>query len=94
MSAFAKLQSVNSAKPYYGFTKLTIGYYEIKNFKLVKNKFGQKGSNEKTLLIELDDQVLFLPRYFAENINEKDVISLNTDDETKYLHFGGQRENK
>lgn len=42
MSVFKKLQSVGSNKPYYGLTKLNIGYHKIMCFRVVKNNFAEK----------------------------------------------------
>lgn len=93
MSALLKLQQVNDVKPYYGFTKLSIGHHEIVCFRLIKNKFAKKDDCKKTILVELNDQIVFLPKYFAEKIKESDIEELNADGEKKYLFFGGKREN-
>lgn len=81
-------------KPYRGFTKLKKGFHEILNFRIVKNKNGKKsdGSN-KSILVELDDQVLFLPQYFNQKVNNEDFNDLNesiSTNEKIYLFFGGQ----
>lgn len=94
MSAFKKLQEASETKPYYGFSKLTLGHHEIIGFRLVKNKFAKKGECKKSVLVELLDQNIFLPKYFSENLKEDDIIDLNSDGETKYLYFGGKRENE
>lgn len=88
----------NSEKPYLGFSKLTPGNYEIKSFRLVQNKMYKKnrsGSCKQTVMVELEDQVLFLPEYFATNMqNRNDLIEeLNTNDIKNFLMFGGKREN-
>lgn len=94
MSAFQKLQEAGESKPYYGFAKLTLGHHEIICFRLIKNKYAQKDECKKCLLVELKDQIIFLPKHFSENINEDDITELNSDGETKYLYFGGKRENE
>lgn len=69
------------------------GFHKIFSFSLTKNKFGKKG--EKSILIELDDQVLFLPQHFNSKIDEEDIKELNVDigkKENIYLHFGGRDE--
>lgn len=80
------------SKPYHGFAKLEIGYHQIVCFRNVKNKFGKKGDgSEKSILVELNDEVLFLPQYFLQKINEEDVISLNStieSNENVHLYFG------
>lgn len=92
-SALSKLQQVSDVKPYYGFTKLDIGHHEILSFRLVKNKFAKKDDCKKTILVELNEQIVFLPKYFTEQIKESDIDELNADGEKKFLYFGGKREN-
>lgn len=96
MNAFQKLQQAAEveSKPYLGFAKLEIGHYEIFGFRLVKNKFAKKDDCKKSLVVELEDQVVFLPKYFSEKIKETDIDELNSNGEKKYLFFGGKRENK
>lgn len=93
MNALKKLEEVVPNKAYLGFTKLSIGYHKIISFRSTKNKFGKKG--EKSILVELDDQVLFLPQHFNMKINEDDIRELNSSIEKNnsvYLHFGGRDE--
>lgn len=98
MSAFDLLVGTTEGKPYFGFTKLIPGYYEIVNFRLVKNKMykadSEKPMLKRTLLIELIDQVLFMPEYITRKFedDESKVQELNTDGMRKFLHFGGKRE--
>lgn len=94
MSALQKLQQVAETKPYNGFSKLPIGHHEIIGFRLIKNKFAKKDECKKTILVELKDQIVFLPKHFSTNIEEVDITNLNSDGEMKYLFFGGRRENK
>lgn len=96
--ALSLLQSVGDIKPYLGFAQLSIGNHEIIIFRLVNNKMYKKGNNslKKSLLVELKDQVLFLPQYFIQQFNgheEDKVNEINNDGVKKYLFFGGQREN-
>lgn len=96
MNALKKLQDVTPSKPYLGFPKLNIGYHQIHNFRSVKNKFGKKADgNKRSVLIELDDQVLFLPQHFSQKITEDDILELNDsiDSAPLYLYFGGSEEN-
>lgn len=95
MNALKKLKEINHDKPYLGFTKLEIGFHKIIAFRSVKNKFCNKedGSDEKSVLVELTDQVIFLPQYVARKISEKDVLELNECLEMKdeiYLKFNGK----
>lgn len=88
-------------KPYIGFSKLKQGHYKIEKFRLVANKcYNEKveKSMKRVLLIELKDQVLFLPGYFAEKFqgenDDQKVNLLNEDGVKKYIFFGGKRANK
>lgn len=91
------LKSIGSSKPYYGFKELPHGNHKIELFRLVKNKhFDPKEpkSLARTLLVELENQILFLPEYFAAGLNDDDdkIRELNDDPTVKYLYFGGKRE--
>lgn len=100
MNALDLLQSCQSQerKPYNGFSKLSLGNHEIVKFRLVKNKMYNKrnaNSMKQVILVELMDEVLFLPEYFAvpfDNDASK-VDSLNNDGVKKFLCFDGKREN-
>lgn len=97
MNILKKLQSATPSsgnKPYHGFGKLAIGCHKILCFRIVKNKFKKDESDGKSLLVELDNEVLFLPQYFLKTINGEDVNELNTCGESMYLYFGGRIENK
>lgn len=99
MSAFDLLNTTwEEPKPYFGFTKLAHGNYEIVKFRLVKNKLYKpdNGKLPRILLVELEDQILFLPEYFARRFKDDDskVDELNNDGVKKFLHFGGSRPNK
>lgn len=91
------LKKLQAGKPYYGFTKLDIGYHQICRFRLTKNKFAKESEEDsKTVLVELTKEVLFLPQYLSEQLSEKDIDELNSSIrsgvENMYLYFGGQRE--
>lgn len=91
MSALKKLEET---KPYYGFTKLRVGFHQIKLFRTVKNKF-EKKDDVKSIMIELEDQVIFLPQYFRQKIYDLDICELNScinKNEDIFLHFGGKNE--
>lgn len=74
MRAIAKLRMIGSgSKPYLGFSKLSVGYHKIECFRLVKNKFAKKnttGDEEKSILVELEDQVIILPQYFLSVLDK------------------------
>lgn len=94
MQALKKLSNEN--KPYKGFSKLEVAYHEIVNFRTVKNKFAKtKSDPSKTILVELEKEVVFLPSYFWQKINEKDMADLNAMIEQGikvYLYSGGRQE--
>lgn len=83
-------------KPYYGFSKLSKGHHEVYKFRLVKNKMykanAEKPMLKRILLVELKDEVLFLPQYFAEKFDDDDskVDVLNNDGIKKFMYFGGK----
>lgn len=87
-TAFEVLKSAGlkkkQMKPYRGFEQLSVGHHEIQSYRLVTTQYGV------TLLIELNGEVLFLPKYFAKDMTEEMVNELNNDDEKKYLYFGGK----
>lgn len=96
MNALKKLEDIKQNKPYLGFAKLSIGFHQVFNFRIVKNKFGKKtdGSN-KSVLAELQNQVLFLPQCFAQTLVEEDLRELNScisAQENIYVYFGGKQE--
>lgn len=90
MDTLKKIQNIKTGKPYNGFSVLSKGYHEIIFFRLVKNKYGDEGG--KTILVELKNEVLFLPQYFTSLLNEEDIDNLNKCNETMYLYFGGKKE--
>lgn len=69
-----------------------LGFHEILCFRKVKNKFAAKDSSEKSIIVELPDQVIFLPKYFSQKIKDNDIKNLNSNGITTYSYFGGQRE--
>lgn len=96
MNALKKLQNVTPDKPYNGFAKLSKGIHQVMGFRFVKNKFGKKGDgSNKSILVELEDQVLFLPQYLSKKLNEEELNDLNSCIEKHmnfYLFFGGKSE--
>lgn len=46
--------------------------------------------------MELADQVLFLPEYFARKFEDDDdkIAELNSNGIKKYMYFGGKRQNR
>lgn len=95
MSVFKKLQEVGQGKPYHGFTKLILGYHEILCLRAIKTKINKSAPEKWTILVELKNEILYLPQYFTENLTESDIKELNSTtptDEKLFLFFGGQRE--
>lgn len=94
MSAIEKIQEIGLDKPYHGLSNLSHGYHEIQAFRLVKSKYTKINDDEygKSILIELADQIIFLPQYFLDAIGESGVEELNSSVETMYLFFGGKRQ--
>lgn len=89
------LKKLDDAKPYHGFPKLEIGFHKIELFRSMDNKYAKKDEVEKSksILVELADQVIFLPQYICARMTESDVCELNTslkNKEEMFLHFGGR----
>lgn len=58
------LEQLDQVEPYNGFVKLAIGYHSIERFREVKNRFVKKeGAPGKTILVELKNEVVFLPQF-------------------------------
>lgn len=105
MSAFELLTKVGKfTKPYLGFSKLRHGHHEIEKFRLVKNKMyvpaeqlkpDEQPKLPRVLMVELKDQVLFMPEYITKAMGADDekVAELNNDGVKKFLYFGGKRDN-
>lgn len=92
MSALAKLRKIGVSKPYHGFAKLSHGFHKIECFRVTKNKFKKDCDvEEKCILVELEKQILFLPQYFVNVLDEDDLNNLNSPNESNYLYFGGKR---
>lgn len=96
MNALKKLREVQPNKPYHGFAKLDNGFFRIHSFKIVNNKFGKKKDGSgRSILVELKEEVLFLPQYFLQKLTPDDITELNTsidDGEEIWLYFGGRHE--
>lgn len=57
----------------------------LKNIQIIfKNKI-TKNESEKTVIVELGSEVLFLPSYFSKIMSEDDIKNINIDGETKYF---------
>lgn len=92
MNAIEKLRSIGTfkpefSKPYKGFSLLSVGFHKIECFRIVKNKFANKDSGEqdKTYLVELENEAIFLPKYFMNALGEDDIDDLSSGDEVNFL---------
>lgn len=83
-----KLNLAEKSKPYHGLPQLAHGYHEIVLFRPSDGQFG------KGVIAELKQEIIFLPQYLVEKLDEKDIEELNECKETLYLYFGGQHEKK
>lgn len=83
MNVLKKLNQFESNKPYNGFPKLSRGYHDIVCFRESNGKFG------RSVVVELELEIIFLPQFMSEKLNEKDIDELNSSDEPLYLFFGG-----
>lgn len=95
MEVLKKLANIKDNKPYRGFSKLPLGNHLILNFRTVKNKFCKKGDPAKTILVELQNEVVFLPNHFMQKISEPELKLLNElieEGQNVYLFFGGKTE--
>lgn len=90
------LKKLQSSKPYHGFCNLSIGYHSIKEFRFVKNKYAKKhDGSTKSILVELANEVLFLPQHFNQKINQSELEELNScikKGEAIFLYFGGKED--
>lgn len=83
MSALKKLSEIPSDKPYFGFTELQHGYHKIVKFRQSYGKYG------RSVIAELKKEIIFLPQYLVEKLDDEDITELNASEETLYLFFGG-----
>lgn len=97
MSVLKKCLLKKLNKPYFGFGKLAIGNHKIEGFKVVKNKYAKKNkvdNNSTSIMVELYEEILYLPPYFRTKLSDADVDDLNkciSENENVYLHFGGKQ---
>lgn len=106
MSALNLLKSTQftQGKPYLGFSKLTNGNHKVYEFRVAKNKQYKSDNKDKNMykeciLVELADQVLFLPGSYTKrfvdeqgNVMQDKINELNKT--SLYLYFGGVRANR
>lgn len=86
MNVLKKLSEAASGKPYHGFAKLKTGYHEVLFFRISVGKYG------RSVVAELENEVIFLPQFISEKITESDIDDLNTSKEKLFLFFGGKHD--
>lgn len=63
-----------------GICHLAMGYHEIFGFRVVKNKFDEDNPDEtksKKIIVELQNEIVFLPQYFLQHFNKQDIEALD-----------------
>lgn len=88
MDVLKKLNSTENEKPYYGLPKLQPGYHEVFSF---RESHGQYG---RGVIAELKNQIIFLPQYMVEKINQEDIRQLNDAIDRLFIFFGGRHPTK
>lgn len=88
MDVLKKLNEPESNKSYYGLPKLALGYHRIVFIRESQGKYG------RSVIVELDHEIIFLPSFMAGKLDENDIKSLNTMKEKLYLYFGGRHKKK
>lgn len=75
-------------KPYLGLAQLSLGYHKIESFRAAKTSYGE------SVIAELENEVIFLPKFLVQKLGEKEIADLNDCKEPLYLYFGGMHETK
>lgn len=86
----SELNEIDSkpSKPYHGLPKLAVGYHKIFSIRESQGTYG------RSVIAELEEEIIFLPTYLATQLLEKDIAELNSKNEPNYLYFGGKKNNK
>lgn len=84
----SKQTDFESSKPYNGFPKLAVGYHKIC---CVRESSGMYG---RSVIAELEKEIVFLPSYLTTKLFEKEIAELNSMNEPNFLYFGGKKSNK
>lgn len=79
MNVLKRLSQKVSDKPYHGFTKLPLRYHEIVCFRESEEKYGQN------LIAELKHELIYLPQYIVEKLDNNDIDQLNQCEETCFF---------
>lgn len=80
----------SESKPYNGLPKLAIGNHKIVHLRESHGKFG------RSVIVELQTEIIFLPSYISGKLNETDIDKLNdlNKKDQLFLFFGGKQKNK
>lgn len=84
MNVLKKINQPQSDKPYHGLPKLALGFHKIECFRISDGKYG------KSVIVELENEVIFLPSFISRNLVNQDIDDLNSCKETMFLYFGGK----
>lgn len=88
MNVLKKLNSGSAGKPYYGLPKLERGYHEVLTFRESHGRYG------RAIIAELKEEIIFLPQYMVEQLDQEDLRELNDSSEQLYIYFGGKHSTK
>lgn len=88
MDVLKKLNSPINDKPYHGLPKLELGYHQVYAFRESTGRYG------RGIIAELKDEIIFLPQFMVERLDEEDIRALNDSDEKLFLFFGGRHPTK
>lgn len=88
MNVLKKLRTVEDEKPYHGLPKLKNGYHEVYSFRESNGRYG------RGVIAELKNEIIFLPQYMVERMDQEDLRELNDSSERLFIFFGGKHETK
>lgn len=88
MNALKKLNSYGDDKPYLGLPQLKQGYHEVYSFRESTGRYG------RSVIAELKDEIIYLPQYMGEKLDQEDIRELNDSTEKLFLFFGGRHQKK
>lgn len=88
MNVLKKLNSVNDDKPYHGLPTLKQGYHEVFSFRESNGRYG------RSVIAELKNEIIYLPQYMVEKIDQDDIRELNDSSEKLFIFFGGRHSTK
>ena len=74
-------------KPYKPWP-ISHGFHKIFGFRVRDGMYG------RSVIAELENEIVYLPQYLSRKLSDEDVDSLNTCEEPIYLYFGGKNKEK